>query len=111
MSEAKLEREVELLHDRICSGFADPKRILMLYALASGPLCVNDLAEALSLPQSTTSRHLRVLREKGLVHSERQGTSVLYTLADRRLIQALDLMRAVLSSQLTAEADLARSLT
>jgi DNA-binding transcriptional ArsR family regulator len=104
--DAKLEQEVNLLHERICSGFADPKRVLMLYALAEGPLCVNDLAQ---LP--TASRHLRILREHGLVNSERQGTSIYYALADQRLVEALDLLRGVLGSQLAAEAERAESLT
>ncbi len=109
--DSKLEQEVDLLHERICSGFADPKRVLMLYVLAQGPLCVNDLAQLLDIPQPTASRHLRILRERGLVNSERQGTSIYYALADQRLVQALDLLRGVLCSQLAAEAERAESLT
>lgn len=109
--DSKLEQEVNLLHERICSGFADPKRVLILYALAEGPLCVNDLAELLDVPQPTASRHLRILRDRGLVNNERQGTSVYYTLADQRLVEALDLLRGVLCSQLAAEAERAVSLT
>ena len=111
MVDAKLEKEVDLLHTRICSGFADPKRVLILYALNERPLCVKDISEALHLSQPTTSRHLRVLRERGLVHTERKGTSVYYSLSDVRLIEALDLLRGVLASQLADEADLARSLS
>ena len=51
-----------------------------------------------------------MLRERELVRTERQGTAVCYTLADERIIQALDLMRAIVSSQLAAEVDLAQSL-
>jgi DNA-binding transcriptional ArsR family regulator len=109
--DSKLEQEVNLLHERVCSGFADPKRVLILYALAEGPLCVNDLAQLLDIPQPTASRHLRILRDRGLVNNERQGTSVYYALADRRLVEALDLLRGVLSSQLAAEAERAESLT
>jgi len=106
----KLEQEVHLLHERVCSGFADPNRVLILYALADGPLCVNDLAQLLDIPQPTASRHLRILRDRGLVSNERQGTSVYYAIADHRLIEALDLLRGVLSSQLAAEAELVESL-
>ena len=110
MIDQKLEHEVNLLHQRICSGFADPKRVLMLYALASGSLCVNELSSLLDLPQSTTSRHLGVLRERGLVLTERRGTAVYYSVADQRLLQALDLLRGVLASQLAAEAGVAQAL-
>jgi len=85
---------------------ADPKRILLLYYLADGPRRVTDLAEALDLPQPTVSHHLRILRERGLVQSERRGTEVYYALTDRRVIEALDLLRAVLADLLARQADL-----
>ena len=68
---------------------------------------MNDIAESLDTPQSTISRHLRVLRERELVKTERNGTSVFYTLADTRIIESLNLMRGILSTQLDARADLA----
>jgi len=110
MIDPKLEQEAQLLHNRICYALGDPKRVLLLYLLSDGPKCVNELVEALRLPQSTVSRHLRVLRERGLANAERSGTAVYYTLADPRVIQALDLLRAVLVSQLTASAEWVQSL-
>ncbi len=105
-----LESEVHLLHSRLCEGLADPKRILILYALAQSPHNVNDLAEALHLPQPTVSRHLKVLRERGMVIAERQGPSVFYQLSDPRLIEALDLLRAVLRDLISQRAALVQSL-
>ncbi len=104
----QLEREVNLLHEKICRGIGDPKRILILYELSRCPLRVNELAEALNMPQPTVSRHLKVLRERSLVLAERDGTSVVYSLADPRIIQALDLMCEVLKTILRREAELAR---
>lgn len=103
---AILEAEVNNLHANICAGLADPKRILILYSLAERPQTVNDLAAALGMPQSTTSRHLRVLRERGMVHATRQAQSVEYRLGDVRLIQALDLLRGVLRDHLSHRANL-----
>ena len=96
MDTKALEREVTLLHERVCSAMGDPTRIMILYLLSEGEMYVNDIAESLEQPQSTISRHLKILRERGLVETERQGTAVLYSLADRRIIEALDLMRSVL---------------
>jgi DNA-binding transcriptional ArsR family regulator len=110
MIDPRLEQEAQLLHNRICYALGDPKRVLLLYLLADGSKCVNELVEALRLPQSTVSRHLRVLRERGLVNTERSGTAVFYALTDPRVIQALDLLRAVLVSQLTASAEWVHSL-
>ena len=111
MIDEKLEQEVALLHQRVCSGLADPKRVLLLYALSEGPMCVNELVDALNVSQPTVSRHLRVLRDRGLVEAERRGTAVYYEVTDRRLIEALDLLRAVLAAQLAAGADMAQSLS
>ncbi|MDY7042463.1 MAG: metalloregulator ArsR/SmtB family transcription factor [Chloroflexota bacterium] len=111
MIDQKLEQEVHLLHKRVCYALADPNRVLLLYALSEGPLCVSELVEALDVSQPTVSRHLRVLRDRGLVNPERKGTAIYYNLTDRRLIEALDLLRGVLSAQMAANADLVQSLS
>jgi ArsR family transcriptional regulator len=102
----RLEQEIVELHDGICSALADPKRIMILYTLAEGPRNVTELSEELGLPQPTTSRHLKVLRERDMVNTERDGASVIYTLADTKLIQALDLLRDVLRGIYTRRASL-----
>jgi len=104
-----LEREIVLLHSRVCYGVADPKRVLILYALNEGPLCVGELAGQIGLAQPAVSRHLRVLRERGLVTTMRRGQSIYYALGDHRLIEALDLLRAVLADQLAAERSVGRT--
>lgn len=107
----RLEREVNLLHANICQALADPKRILILYALAEEPRVVNELAEALHVPQPTVSRHLKVLREQHLVAAERDGANIRYSLVDGRVIDALDALRAVLLGALAQQAELAQGLS
>ncbi len=106
----KLEQEINQLHAEICAGLADPKRILILYALHEKPCTVNELVVLLDLNQPMVSRHLKVLRERGMVATNRYGATVEYRLADERLIQALDLLRAVLASKLINQAALAGTL-
>jgi ArsR family transcriptional regulator len=96
MMNSDLESEVLQLHAEICAGLADPSRIMILYELSSGPRNVTELCTNLNMSQPMTSRHLKVLRERGMVTAERQGTVIQYSLADRRLIEALDLLRATL---------------
>ena len=107
----RLEKEVNLLHASICQALADPKRILILYALSEGPKNVSELTEALDVPQPTVSRHLKVLRERRLVSTERDGATVCYSLTDGRVIEALDALRAVLLGTLTQQAALAEGLS
>jgi DNA-binding transcriptional ArsR family regulator len=101
-----IREEVLQLHAHICSGLADPNRILMIYNLADGPKNVNELAAALELNQPTASRHLKVLRDRGIVRATREGQSVYYNLTDRRIIQALDLLRLVMVESLQKQASL-----
>ena len=106
-----LAEEVNLLHAQMCQGLADPTRILILYSLDESPRYVTDLAETLGVSQPTISRHLKVLRDRGLVTATREGNAVRYALRDRRVIQALDLLRAVMANILTERAELAEAMT
>lgn len=101
-----LQEEVTRLHADICSALADPRRILLLYALNEKTQNVSDLADELGMSQPAASRHLKLLRERGLVRATRQGSSVEYHLTDIRLIEALDTLRAVLRDRLAYRASL-----
>ncbi|HEY6074524.1 MAG TPA: metalloregulator ArsR/SmtB family transcription factor [Anaerolineales bacterium] len=101
-----LETEVLQLHAEICAGLADPSRILILYELSQSTRNVTELSTNLKMPQPLVSRHLKVLRERGMVLAERHGTVIEYSLADTRLIQALDLLREVLRGVLSKRAEL-----
>jgi len=101
-----LAQEVTQLHADICSALADPRRIMLLYALAEQPRNVNDLANEIGISQPATSRHLKLLRERGLVTATRDGATVEYNINDHRLIEALDLLRAVLRDRLAHSASL-----
>jgi ArsR family transcriptional regulator len=70
--------ELHELHARVCKAIADPKRLLIINELRDGELSVGDLCEALELSQSNVSQHLAILRERGVVSSRREGTSVIY---------------------------------
>ena len=98
--------ELNRLHANLCQAVADPKRILIIYALDESPRNVSTLAEDLGLPQPTVSRHLRVLRQQSLVLTERDGPSVIYRLADGRIIHVLDTMRQIMFDNLEHRSDL-----
>lgn len=98
-----LTQEVSQLEAHLCSALADPTRILILYTLNEQPRNVTELVNELGLTQSTVSRHLKILRDHGLVQTARRGVCITYTLADFRLMKALDILRAVLRDNLTAK--------
>jgi len=81
-----LTQEVCMMEAELCSAFSDPTRILILYELDERPKTVTELTVALDVSQPTISRHLKTLRDHGLVTAERHGTSMLYhiTVSDAR---------------------------
>lgn len=106
-----LQQEITQLEANFCAALSDPNRLLILYALSDGPRNVTDLAGELNLNQPTTSRHLKVLRERGLVHTVRAGTTITYHLTDSRLIQALDLLRSIMRERLAYQANLINEIS
>jgi len=101
-----LPQEVTEMHADLCSALADPSRILLLYALAEKPRNVSELAELIGISQPGASRHLKLLRERGLVRAVRVGPAIEYSLQDLRLIEALDTLRSVLRDRIAYRASL-----
>ena len=105
-----LQEELAQFHAGICQALADTTRIAILYELAEGRKNVSQLVEVLGSPQATVSRHLKVLRERGMVSNERDGANVYYSLADPRIIEALNLLREVMADILARRKQLAEAL-
>jgi ArsR family transcriptional regulator len=105
-----LGHELALFHAEICQALADTTRIALLYELAERPKHVSELVEAVGQPQPTVSRHLKTLRERGMVRPERSAGHVYYSLVDTRVIEALDLLRAAMAEILAGRERLAQAL-
>ncbi|MFN8433887.1 MAG: metalloregulator ArsR/SmtB family transcription factor [Anaerolineales bacterium] len=101
-----LKQEISQLEANFCAALSDPIRLLILYTLNDGSRNVTELATELGINQPTTSRHLKILRDRGLVETSRNGTTITYSLSDPRLIQALDLLRSVMRERLAYQANL-----
>lgn len=69
------------LHDPLLA-LSDPTRVRLLCAVADQELGVGELGKVLQLPQSTVSRHLKVLLEGGWVGRRKEGTSSLFWFAE-----------------------------
>jgi DNA-binding transcriptional ArsR family regulator len=60
------------------NAVAEPRRRDILIFLASGERSVSDIVDALEYGQPSVSKHLKVLREVGLVHTRREGKQIFY---------------------------------
>jgi DNA-binding transcriptional ArsR family regulator len=76
----------------VLKALADENRLAVLLALSQRPLSVRDLAEAVELPQTLVSHHLRALRETGLVSLTPRGRSNVYSLCCGVLIEPIRLL-------------------
>jgi DNA-binding transcriptional ArsR family regulator len=79
----------------IARALADPKRLCVLEQLAAGERSVSDLSRDVGCQVPNMSQHLTVLRTAGLVTSRRDGTTVLYRLADGRVLDAYRMLQQV----------------
>ena len=81
MTEENADGEVEILR-----ALAHPVRWGILKRLAADPgICACDFTEFFEVSQPTISAHLKVLRQAGLVTTERNGTTICYRIAPARL--------------------------
>lgn len=62
--------------------FGDPTRIRILYVLSKQEMCVQDIADTLSMTQSAISHQLRILKQSFLVKNRRDGKTIYYSLDD-----------------------------
>ena len=85
----------------VFGALADPTRVAIVGRLAAGEeCCVCDLTGAFRLSQPTISHHLRILRDAGLVESERRGTFAYYRLVP----DAIERLRGVFAPAASARA-------
>ncbi|MEV7088813.1 metalloregulator ArsR/SmtB family transcription factor [Streptomyces sp. NPDC093085] len=101
---APLDEETAHELARVFKALGDPVRLRLLSMIASrdgGEVCVCDLTPAFDLSQPTISHHLKLLKQAGLIGSERRGTWVYY----RLLPETTDRLAAVLTRPGTAPAE------
>lgn len=102
----ELPQELDELVRRVLEALNDRRRLLFLYALRLGPHTVSELWRIVEGPRSNTSHHLGVLRNRGLVAAERRGNTVVYSLCYPQVIDAIDILRGVISDELERRAAL-----
>jgi ArsR family transcriptional regulator len=98
------------LYDRqadLCKVFSNPKRLKILDLLKEGDeYTVSEIQETSGIPQSTVSRHLKLMRDQGVVTKRDDGVHNYYTLTDERIATGMDIMRDVLLDQFEGERQL-----
>jgi DNA-binding transcriptional ArsR family regulator len=98
------------LHADVCKTIAHPTRLKLLALLGRKEMSVGDLADIIGISLPNASQHLALLKAQGLVRSRKDAQSVLYSLADRRIIQACTLTRSVLLDRMKQRGEIAQNV-
>jgi len=96
------------LHAQFCKTLSNANRLLIIAELIKGEVSVNELAQRLQLGQANVSKHLGLMRERGLVVARREGATVHYSLSDPRIFEAIKLLKEVQADQIEKQYSLAQ---
>lgn len=88
-SNKELDEETLFIVSQTFKALSDPTRIRILHLLFTGEHSVNEIAETLSLLQSTVSHQLRFLKNLRLVKFRREGTTLFYSCDDEHVMDIL----------------------
>jgi ArsR family transcriptional regulator len=106
MSE-KYDMDLYKLKAELCKTFSDPKRLIIISELRGGEKSVGELVTELQIPQASVSRHLAILRHRGVVQARREGVSIFYSLTNPKIIEACDIVHEVLRDQMARNKEIA----
>lgn len=79
---------------------AHPFRIAILNVLRAGPSCVQEIVQQVGGKQSNISRHLGILVKAGILHYEKKGLHVFYTIKRQCVLRFLDCQSEFLKEQI-----------
>ena len=90
------EEALTVIIARFFKGLGDPVRFRILEFLEGGEKTVTEIVDHLGMPQNGVSMHLGCLRWCAYVNTRKEGRFVLYSLADSRVLEILELARSLL---------------
>ena len=106
------ENELEFfkLKAELCKTLADPTRLIIIDRLRKREMSVGDIADTIGIAQSSVSRHLAILRERGILQPRREGNNIFYSLTDSKIGEACDMVSEVLRNKISKHSELANQL-
>jgi len=96
----KRPKEYFEIHADTCKTFGHPKRLMIINALRHKELSVSKISEVTGIDSSNLSQHLHIMRDKGLVRTKREGTTIYYSLSHPNIRKAYDLMSEFLDQKI-----------
>lgn len=84
-------------------ALSDPIRLEILTYLRDGEKCVCEIVPHLNLIQPLVSRHLKILKDVGVVRCRKDGTKRMYSIVDPKIYNVVDALTSELVNALTKE--------
>ena len=103
-------KELYKLHAEMCKVFSNSTRLEILNLLRDNEMSVTELIEKTKLSQANISQHLSIMKNKGVVVSNRKGKNIYYQLANSKIIRAFDIIRAFLMDRLRKNSKIVEEL-
>ena len=94
------DKEIEV-EAEIFQAMADPCRIKILMLLREGELCVCEIMIGLDRPQSSTSHHLSILKDAGLIKERKDGRWSRYRLSEGAVIEMLNMAKLMTEANIS----------
>jgi len=85
---------------KMLKALAHPTRLKIVKKLANKTLCVCELNEDIEFSQSNLSQHLKLLSDAGILIKERDGTRINYSIKDKDVIKALDIIENIVLKEI-----------
>ena len=93
------------VHAELCKAMANEHRQAILHVICDEERCVSDLAAEIGISVHNVSQHLRVLKERRLVASRKEGQTVYYRVTNKKFMEACALMREAIIEQHEAQGE------
>ena len=95
-----MEKKIYMMHAEMCKVFTSPVRLEILDMLRNGKKTVTELVQLTGLNQSNVSQHLQIMKDKGILRTEKKGNYAFYSIANSKISEAFGMMKEIMMDQL-----------
>jgi DNA-binding transcriptional ArsR family regulator len=106
----QVEKDLYRRHADFCKVISHPTRLQIIDILHDGEMAVTDLATKLQVAVGNLSQHLNLMKQRRVLASRKEGNSVIYRLANPKMIKACCLIREILFEQMEQDTALLKQM-
>jgi len=90
---------IDDMYVKIFKALGHPIRMKIVRNLRNGPLCVCTINETTDFSQSNLSQHLKILKEAGILKSDKDGLKIMYSIKDEEIKNLLDSAEKIIKNE------------